>query len=109
MEIIKISDGLLTNSEVFEILSEYKKLRPLKVIPLLQNREFVENHTIQYLSSIGAATPLSTLKDKLVKIKLLGLKLTEAELLQIANSLPQYPVEIFTVSFLYELISFQNQ
>lgn len=114
MEVLKPSDGLLTNAEVYELINQNKKQRPAQYsldngakveskLPSshylsLQNREFVENETLNYLKQTNTNLNSEAIKLFIRKLKQLDVHLTETELVQLANHQPSFPVEVHIVS-----------
>ena len=98
MEVKKPFDGLLTNAEVLDILSENRKGRPTKNTNILfANREFIDINTIAYLQEIGTLTTTKSSLECIKKIKTSFPDLTEAEIVQIVNLLPSQAVELHAV------------
>lgn len=108
MEVVKAFDGLLTNAEVLELLSENRNGRPAKNTNfLLANREFIEVNTISYLKDNQTIKNTKTdLLECIRKIKIISPDLTEAEIVQVVNLLPSQAVELHAVSKLLSIHSF---
>ena len=110
MNVLKKSDGLLTNSEVYELLTENKIKSQNRATnttnpptnsfgaPVLLQKDQIESQSLAYFNSLSYTLATENLHQCLKKIKALNLNLTEAEIVQIANHLPTLPVEIHTVS-----------
>ena len=108
MNILKKSDGLLTNSEVYDLFEENRKQRPKQPnqqLPLrshhsnaLLQRDLVENQTLSYFKTTSTQLSTSQIKACLKQMKSLHINLTEAEWIQIANHAPASAVDIHIVS-----------
>jgi hypothetical protein len=95
-------DGLLTNYEVYSVLSEYEKKRTKSSLGSLQNRDFVEIHARSYFKSLNkgiAKQSWQRIQGCVESIKnLLGAtRLNEAEILQLINHTPSLEVELHLV------------
>ena len=111
MELISVNDGLLTNAEVYELIKQHQSNRqaqqpkPLnnreKTHIDLQNREAIERNALQYLESLshGSNRNLDTgaIRNCLVKLKALGYQFTEAEMMQLSNTIPKHEVDIHLI------------
>lgn len=98
MEVKLPNDGLLTNREVLDLLEERRSTRAVAAHgnALLQDREHIEKTTMKYLNGSAIKNTTSeTVIRSLNAIKRLGLGLTEAEMIQIANHVPMNEVEIY--------------
>eukprot|EP01031_Cornospumella_fuschlensis_P039627 gene39627-48243_t len=103
MEVKTSNDGLLTNLEVVELIKERRRLRihnsAEKSLQIdAQHREFVEQQLIKFVDSNKAGhVSLAFMHRILAKIKKLGCGLTESEMVQIANLLPESDVELYLI------------
>ena len=104
MEILSTNDGLLTNIEVLELINDRKKTRALfsqskNEFQTYQDREVIEHETRKYITSHQSAEhDFESIKACLRKLKRMALSLTEGELIQIANHMPSFQVEVYLVS-----------
>ncbi len=96
MEVKKQFDGLLTNVEVYKLIAMSREERDSKSAPMV-NREFVETQTVNYLRYVSSVASVEAVKKFITRVKELQLGLTEAEMVQLANHLPRYVVEIHLV------------
>eukprot|EP01038_Epipyxis_sp_PR26KG_P015233 gene15233-20525_t len=103
MEVKSSSDGLLTNSEVLDLIIESRERRNQygrknnNTIEL-QQREAVEIKTAKYIknSRIGQL-PSTIIGECISTIKKLQFGLTEGEIIQIVNLLPETMVEYYVI------------
>ncbi len=104
MKIIQKFDGLITNNEVLEVIKENRKQRSSKTThSSLQNREFIETQTLQYLKSQKTIN-FESFKKVMKDIQDLNFNLIEAEILQLLNHTPQLPVEVHLVINLIRIL-----
>ena len=111
MEVIEIHGGLLTNVEVLHILREQAKsssssssavnndtATSVDASTTLQNKIQVTEMTVKYISeSFPKDLSLQSVRDMLSEIKSSGHLFTEAEFMQIANTIPNSPVRFHAV------------
>lgn len=91
MEVLEECSGLLSNSEVLDILKSktYKKHASLATI-IYETTEYIE-------SSNAASLSVSDIEDFLKAIKEKNYELTKIEKIQIANIIPQNEVELHLI------------
>lgn len=96
MSILSINEGLLTNAEVLLLLSSSNSLP--------KGNEHIETMVHETLIKRCQITDLSTLAQLLRDLHALGLHLTEAEMLMLANLTPTNAVEIHLVGMIVPLL-----
>lgn len=100
MQVKSGNDGLLTNYEVLDLLKERKENRDYwrKNTIELQARIALENRFQAYMKqSSTRSLSFDQMKDLMVQLKALKLKLSEEEMIQLANLLPTSEVEMYLV------------
>lgn len=100
MEIKSYNDGLLTNTEVLELLNQRVEQPNIYQIPSadFSNKESVERQVIKY-KNIFQRPNYSTNEERnyLKAIKSVLPDVTEAELIQMANLVPKHLVDLYLV------------
>mmetsp|Transcript_7716 Transcript_7716/g.7810 ORF Transcript_7716/g.7810 Transcript_7716/m.7810 type:complete len:130 (-) Transcript_7716:142-531(-) len=101
MEIISSNDGLLTNIEVADLIELRRKQRKSvgqsPIVAELQDRERIETRVAKYVVQSAPGNTSELVSRCLSALKELQLDLTEAELIQVANHIPLFPVEIHLI------------
>jgi hypothetical protein len=114
MEVLSKNDGLLTNMEVLSLMQDRQKSHdPEKFSADLENRKYIETNTIKYLQGSmktegNTAALTSAMEVRFLEemtrlahlpatnpVSLCNAKLTETELLELANHRPTAEVEVF--------------
>lgn len=90
MSVLNTNDGLLTNAEVWHLLSVSN--------PQRKGKEHIECMVVENLTKQSKVVDLPTVTRLIKDIHALGLRLTEAEVLMIVNHTPISAVEIHLVS-----------
>lgn len=96
MSVVSAYEGLLTNAEVFNILSHGKKGKRSGKVE--KKQENIEDKVQRYLqSNTHGVTTISVIKEISQSLTRLRLGLTDAETLMLINHLPTSAVEIHLV------------
>jgi DNA-directed RNA polymerase subunit F len=106
MEVKSANDGLLTNAEVLALLKEHKSDRATRRAQdsdsserhQLSKRDVVEAKAMEYITESDCGQcELSAIQQCLRAVKSAGYDMTEGELLQLANHLPNTSVAVHLI------------
>jgi len=114
MEVVKANGGLLTDAEVRELIDDRLRERrmdeEMAQRPANPQRDEVQDDVLQYLEHCRTAeVSVEAVAECFKRLLELNLGLTEAEIVQIVNTVPRSNVEVFvTVEECMERLSEDN-